>query len=271
MKAKKGTALKWAIVSLSLGFTLAAANEWTGYNAFDREGSENLICALDPSCRHLTAGEIEMAQDVFDQQIDYKNSKVFDRNFMFLKGLTDCNMSPNGNIYFPKNTGPHRVEDFSLSQQWRGHFMHEMTHVWQHYNGIDIPNEAVRTLIANSFDYNSAYTNTIEEIEFRDLNLEQQANMVQEYFLEKSALHALLKAGAAEEEIDRSCKRLTPLENKVGESLPIRMEERCAGAAIPEQKPSDMKKQQAKPSIKLESITIPSDFSLSRMLTFCGR
>ena len=77
--------------------------------------------------RSLTAGEIALAQVMFQQAIDYAAvSLVFDS---WWQKRSKTALAPNGNVYFPRHA---RCEDFSLAaphlQVW---FMHEMTHVWQ--------------------------------------------------------------------------------------------------------------------------------------------
>lgn len=48
-------------------------------------------------------------------------------------------MSPDGNIWMHPNSGIWR-EDYSTEPLWlRAHIMHELTHVWQHQQGVNLP------------------------------------------------------------------------------------------------------------------------------------
>jgi len=78
----------------------------------------------------LTAGEIALAQGIFGEAIDYAPVTVMRRKFFPLqpRGVT---MAPMGSLHFHP-AAPHYCDDFaeaSLAKQ--GHFIHEMTHVWQ--------------------------------------------------------------------------------------------------------------------------------------------
>ncbi len=47
-------------------------------------------------------------------------------------------MAPDGHLWFHPN-GDCWSNDFSAERLWlRGHFIHEMVHVWQHQQGIDL-------------------------------------------------------------------------------------------------------------------------------------
>lgn len=80
--------------------------------------------------RVLTPGEVGLARSVFGDAIDYAPVMVIRRKFFPLqpRGVT---MAPMGSLHFHP-AAPHYCDDFaaaSLAKQ--GHFIHEMTHVWQ--------------------------------------------------------------------------------------------------------------------------------------------
>ncbi|MFN4144167.1 hypothetical protein, partial [Aestuariivirga sp.] len=122
--------------------------------------------------RLMTEGEIAMAQDVFGGDVDYSKVKVFNRKFRFFqqRGVA---MAPNGNIYFhPADY----MDDFSTSTMGnRAWFMHEMTHVWQHQRGINVYSAA----LDRRYDYRPLALGKA----FQSYGLEQQADIVQDYFL----------------------------------------------------------------------------------------
>jgi hypothetical protein len=80
--------------------------------------------------RALTRGEIEMAQSIFGNSIDYSKVRLIEGKWWPLHPRGAA-MAPMGNIWFHPMGGGWS-EDFSkepLSLQ--GFFIHELTHVWQ--------------------------------------------------------------------------------------------------------------------------------------------
>lgn len=80
--------------------------------------------------RALTPGEIALARSVFGSAIDYANVTVQRRKFMPFqpRGVT---MAPMGHLHFHPQAA-HYCDDFAAAPIDRqGHFIHEMTHVWQ--------------------------------------------------------------------------------------------------------------------------------------------
>ncbi len=120
----------------------------------------------------MTEGEIAMAQEVFGDSVDYSKVQVFNKKFQLFQ-RRDVAMAPNGNIYFhPADY----MDDFSASTMGnRSWFMHEMTHVWQNQQGINV--------YAAAFDRRYDYRPLEPGKAFRSYGLEQQADIVQDYFL----------------------------------------------------------------------------------------
>ncbi|MGB7409064.1 MAG: vgr related protein [Pontixanthobacter sp.] len=80
--------------------------------------------------RGLTDGEIALARSVFGTAIDYEPVRLRRRKW-FAFHPRNVTMAPRGHMHFHPD-GPNYCDDFStaaLSKQ--GHFIHEMTHVWQ--------------------------------------------------------------------------------------------------------------------------------------------
>jgi len=89
----------------------------------------------EKSLRLLTLGEIKLGKTVFGSSIQWHKVWVHCDSYLpfGLKGKF-VGMSPNGEIYFRKET---YLKDFSLSSNSSQHFfMHEITHVWQHQHGM---------------------------------------------------------------------------------------------------------------------------------------
>ncbi|PNK61849.1 type IV secretion protein Rhs [Psychrobacter sp. FDAARGOS_221] len=119
--------------------------------------------------RALTPGEVAMAHSVFGKQLDVSEVQI-KTAFWVLKNYA---VSPNGNIYFhPRDW----IEDFSkasLSKQ--GWLIHELTHVWQLQQGLKVVRGA---LINRRYDYVLGQS-------FFKYGIEQQARMVQDYYLRR--------------------------------------------------------------------------------------
>lgn len=78
----------------------------------------------------LTRGEIALAQSIFGTAVDYAPVKVIRRKFFAFqpRGVT---MAPMGHLHFHPRA-PHYRDDFAAASLGaQGHFLHEMTHVWQ--------------------------------------------------------------------------------------------------------------------------------------------
>lgn len=83
-------------------------------------------------------------------------------------------MAPDGNIYYhPDN--PNYLADFSLGTPGQqGTFIHELAHVWQHQQGIN-----VRSAM---FNRSYKYLPLNVDKSFSSYGIEQQGNIVRDYF-----------------------------------------------------------------------------------------
>lgn len=121
--------------------------------------------------RGLTLAEKSLAASVFGTQLNVENIKIIAHRCI----LKNYAMSPNGHIYFhPQNW----CEDFSQSsleqQSW---LIHELTHVWQIQQGIAVIRKAF---------FDRKYNYVLEQGKlFLNYGIEQQAQMVQDYFIKK--------------------------------------------------------------------------------------
>jgi len=124
------------------------------------------------------AGEsVEMADTVFHGAIDYTKVKVFNKKFIFFQP-NQRPMSPNGNIYYsPKGTGDRAyMADFSTgTMAAKATFIHELTHVWQHQNGVNV---TARGIVQRNYEYLPLDTKKSLE----DYGIEQQGSIVEHYF-----------------------------------------------------------------------------------------
>lgn len=80
--------------------------------------------------RRLTAGEIELARSVFGSAIAYDVVRIRRRKW-FPFQPRHVTMAPFGHLHFHPH-GSNYCDDFALADfRGKGHFIHEMTHVWQ--------------------------------------------------------------------------------------------------------------------------------------------
>lgn len=121
--------------------------------------------------RPLTTGEIAIAQSVFGDTLDTANIQIKTAWWV----LKNYAVSPNGNIYFhPDNW----IDDFSQENLWlRAWLVHELTHVWQIQQGINVFRKAL---------FNRKYSYTLKDgKEFFSYGVEQQARMVEDYYKQR--------------------------------------------------------------------------------------
>ena len=138
--------------------------------------------------RPLTAGEITLAKQVFGASICYDKVGITAGKFMPFQPKGTA-MAPDGNLYM---YGCYHDDYSSQPPLTQSHFIHEMAHVWQKQNGVLDPiASALKLNLTYRFNYNAAYFYTLEM--GRDLtsyNMEQQATIVQDYFLRAHCNHS---------------------------------------------------------------------------------
>ena len=121
--------------------------------------------------RSLTEAEIKMAHSVFGPDFDVSQVRLKTAWWV----LKNYAVSPNGNIYFnPKDW----VEDFSKQSLGKKSWLiHELTHVWQLQQGLKVVRGAMM---------NRRYDYILQEGKpFFTYGIEQQARMVQDYFVRR--------------------------------------------------------------------------------------
>ncbi|MEN2751818.1 type IV secretion protein Rhs [Psychrobacter sp. FBL11] len=121
--------------------------------------------------RKLSSGEVKLARSVFGDSINL-DAVQLKTAWWVLKNYA---VSPNGNIYFHPEDW---VVDFghtSISKQsW---LIHELTHVWQLQQGLKVVRGA---LINRRYEYDLKLGKP-----FFKYGIEQQARMVQDYFVRR--------------------------------------------------------------------------------------
>jgi hypothetical protein len=130
--------------------------------------------------RHLTKAETALASSVFGAAIDYEHVRLVNRKWAFFHPRGTV-MAPRGAIHFhPK--GNLYCDDFcgkDLNAQ--GLFIHEMTHVWQHQQGIYLP---LRRHPFCRYDYSIKPGWPLHRY-----GIEQQAEIVRHWFMLREGAH----------------------------------------------------------------------------------
>ena len=152
--------------------------------------------------RPLTSGEIDLARTIFKDNIDYSKARIYERRIWGLAQDTNRAVAFKNHTSFPGNA---YSEDFSKDQnaEKQSVFIHEMLHVFQHQNrtfnikkefskavinemGIQLKNLFNGEKVQNPLNYAHAYLYTLENgKDFFEYGFEQQAAIVQDYFLLK--------------------------------------------------------------------------------------
>ncbi len=122
--------------------------------------------------RPLTAGEAALVARVFGPAIDVAPVRIHRLKWWMWQPAW-VTMAPDGHLWFHPN-GDQWSDDFAGEGfQLRGHFIHEMVHVWQHQRGIDL--RFRRPPFARY-----RYLPLVPGRPFGRYGLEQQAEMVKE-------------------------------------------------------------------------------------------
>jgi hypothetical protein len=129
--------------------------------------------------RALTAGEIALLRPIFRDGIDYDHVRVIDNAFPLQPA--NVYMTPRGHIYAP---GRLFQPDFSAVRgSLRQIFVHEMTHVWQYANGMDLVSQGFLEMLKNNGAYEKAYAyELVPGRDLTDYGMEQQASIIEDYF-----------------------------------------------------------------------------------------
>lgn len=134
--------------------------------------------------RELTGGEMSFLKSIYDDTLEYNEIKVFPRKF-FPSPLQNniTAMSPNGNIYFPKEW---YFDDFSKESVYKKAWLvHEACHAWQYKKrGQFFAWEGAYLILKNYFFDFDQYKYEIEyNKKLTDYNMEQQCDILKDYFL----------------------------------------------------------------------------------------
>lgn len=133
------------------------------------------------SFRLLTDGERKMCSAIFADSIDYDEVKV--HNGPWLPGQGDAAVAPYGEIFFPEKSFQDDYSSKGVTLADKRWFMHEMTHVWQYQLGYSV---MLRGVLVQAYDKvgGDAYSySASRSAKFCDYGMEQQAEIIGDYFM----------------------------------------------------------------------------------------
>lgn len=120
-----------------------------------------------------------MLEPIFKDSVDYTVVRVINNTFPFQP--ENVYMTPRGHVYAP---GDLWKDDFSAAHGYRAVFVHEMTHVWQFANGMDLVGQGVVEFTKHRGDYEKAYPYELDAArDLTEYGMEQQASIVEDYFV----------------------------------------------------------------------------------------
>lgn len=126
--------------------------------------------------RSLTAGEVKLARAVFGDAINYADVRICHRKWAFFQPSNRV-MAPMGNIHFHPASKSY-VDDFATAKpHQRALFIHEMVHVWQ------AQTRGRWFLVLMRWPLDKYAYNLDPNRPFKAYGLEQQAKMVEDYYL----------------------------------------------------------------------------------------
>jgi len=140
------------------------------------------------AARHLTAGEIALAREIYKDSIRYQDVKIH-RGKYFFKQPPGSGITPNGEIYVaddPQRGNFLYKDDYSTqSLALKAFFIHEMAHVWQYQNNIlRVKTSAILGQLRHLGKYNKMYKYTLEEGKnLLDYGIEKQAEIIEDYYI----------------------------------------------------------------------------------------
>lgn len=128
--------------------------------------------------RPLTEGEKKFASSIFGNSLNMDSVRIIAHRAV----LPHYAISPNGHVYFNIKDWCENFADQPIHQQaW---LIHELTHVWQIQQGLAVVRKAL---------FNRQYRYALKQgKQFLSYGIEQQAQMVQDYFLKKTLWRRML-------------------------------------------------------------------------------
>lgn len=136
-----------------------------------------------PIVRALTTGEIDLANSIFGNLIDYETVKIINCPYVPWQP-ENIFIAPNGFIFVGDR---HYRDDYSAhGRAYQQIFIHEMTHVMQYQHGINVlwHGAILQALYYLTFKKYNPYHHVFDEHkDFWDYNIEQQGKIAEHIYL----------------------------------------------------------------------------------------
>jgi len=187
------------------------------------------------SWRELTQNEIALARTVFKDCINYKAVRLYNRTIQPVGQAKNRAVAYNNKISFP---GTSYSNDFGLDDDVikQSVFIHELFHVWQQQNDVlDTRIDFISEMIEHKGDYQACYRYTLDENkDLLDYDFEQQAAIVNDYFLWQSGIKESFKNRCLNDEPQEKMERLYKkvLSRFFNDSAYARLNEKKAYSAL---------------------------------------
>ncbi|MDR1228386.1 MAG: hypothetical protein LBK55_05105 [Azoarcus sp.] len=127
------------------------------------------------SFRTLTASEILVLQRIFGGAINYSAVKIHNKKWVSWRP-DNVTMTPNGEIYFNKQSF---LEDYVAANTHADivyHFIHEMVHVWQYQLGFPVKTQGFASAFKSGYNY------TLKpDSKLSNYPMEAQANIIADW------------------------------------------------------------------------------------------
>lgn len=137
--------------------------------------------------RKLTAGEIALAQSVYQSSLNYDRIRIHKGKLIPYFQYNRVAMSPFGTMHFPRDL---YVDDFSQADTSKQHlFIHEMAHVWQHQLGLKLWLDGAILGAKGGYRNNVCYAyeaHCATRERLNQFNMEQQADLIADWFIFKN-------------------------------------------------------------------------------------
>lgn len=142
-----------------------------------------------PFQRPLTASEQALVRSIFKDAVRLDEVRIFKKKWWFFqpKAIT---MAPQGAIHFHPQSPAYCMCFAHSDINLQAHFIHEMVHIWQHQQGINL-------LLQRHPFFRYSYK-ICPQLAFKHYGIEQQAEMVRHVFLMRNSYHV---RGAASLEV----------------------------------------------------------------------
>lgn len=156
--------------------------------------------------RRLTAGEVEMAREIFGDQINYNRIFITRNNSDTTSRVMSGRMRMSRGAYADDYSRIQNPERISI-------YFHELVHIWQEQQGVSLVDSAVSLFFKHGGDYSKSYEYSNRDLlNYPNLSIEQQAEILQHYVYMRETL--------APYNAEQNCGRLLELERAVKPTFP---------------------------------------------------